>query len=739
MQPIHVSVTKRAAILFAALLAATSAPKVRAASPSAQPSIVEVIATARQEPAVWRYTIDKPPDDWRQPQFDDSDWAEGRAGFGSPGTPSVAVHSPWSTADIWLRRQIVLPPKGVRVASLQLLAFHDEDVEIYLNGILAARQRGFVRDYEPIEILPEARALIKPGASLLIAVHCHQRDGGQGIDVGLASVSTELMDEVRKRPYRSAALSNPGRADAGHQLFLDEQRLGCTRCHTTDGSAGRAGPDLNAVGDKFTRSDLINAVLNPSSEIAVGYEATVITTRSDDAFIGVIKEATDEHLGLMEGDGKLRRVAAAEVRERRTTSTSMMPTGLETGLTSDEFADLIAYLTSLRLPGLADAGRQGMPTDIPELNPPVMLLPVHDDAHRFDHPAWMGQLPREPGVFLVCEHETGRIWRLSTSAAGAAREAGATKSLWGDFRDEVRRGGATGLLGLAFHPHFRENRKYYIQHQLQVGGRLVARVSEKRAAPDFERDSGQPSRTIIEFPCSTDVHTGGGIEFGPDGFLYIGMGDTGPQGDPQGHGQDLRTLLGKMLRIDVDHEDAGLAYAIPPDNPLRGRAGARPEIWASGFREPWRFTFDPLNRDLWVGDVGQDRIEEVTIVRPGENHGWNVYEGFDLFSTRYRAESAALIPPVFAYNRRLGNSITGGYVIRDGSPFEGVYICGDFTSRRVWGLRQSDRKLTAIWQLCRSPQSIASFARDEAGAIYLVGYEGTIFRMNFTGAAPPSK
>src|SRR5207247_1595723 len=149
---------------------------------------------------------------------------------------------------------------------------------------------------------------------------------------------------------------------------------------------------------------------------------------------------------------------------------------------------------------------------------------------------------------------------------------------------------------------------------------------EKQAAPDFRRDSGRPSRRLLTIPCVTQNHTGGCIAFGPDGFLYLGMGDTGPQQDPNGHGQNMQILLGKMLRIDVDRMEGGLPYAIPADNPFRATPNVRPEIWALGFREPWRFSFDPVTGDLWVGDVGQDRVEEVAIVRRGENHGWNVYE-----------------------------------------------------------------------------------------------------------------
>jgi glucose/arabinose dehydrogenase len=213
------------------------------------------------------------------------------------------------------------------------------------------------------------------------------------------------------------------------------------------------------------------------------------------------------------------------------------------------------------------------------------------------------------------------------------------------------------------------------------------------------------------------------------------MGDTGPQQDPQGHGQDLTTHLGKILRIDVDKADAGLAYAIPADNPFVGHAEARPEIWAYGFREPWRFSFDSLTHDLWVGDVGQDRVEEVSIVQRGENHGWNVYEGFEPFSNKYRRESANYTPPVFAYRRKFGNSITGGYVYRGDrrSSFYGVYICGDYTSHRIFGLRQRNRTLQVVRQIGTSPQGIASFGNDERGEIYLIGYEGMVYQLDLNG------
>lgn len=723
MLPTRTSLARRLVVI--AITFAIHACAFAAAPPTARDA--EIVPTARRADVTWRYTFERPAsDDWRSVKFDDAGWRTGSAPFGTDGTPNLQQRTRWTTADIWLRREIELPGKRIDLSTVQLIVFHDEDVEIYLDGVLAARARGFNIDYEPLDIRPEAKALIKPGAKLVLAVHCHQNNGGQGIDVGLAEVSQEFIANRRRNSYRNFAMSNPGNATAGKAIFSDEKRLACTKCHTVDGSAAHAGPDLATIGDKYPRAELIHHVLNPSAGVAVGYETTIVTTKSGDVLMGVVKEASDDSLGLMDGSGKLQHVALSDLRARRTQNASLMPTDLETGLSQPEFADLIEYLVSLHLPGVADAGRAGMPANIPELRTAVTLVPIHSTGNKFENPCWMGELPQQTGVFLVCEHQTGKVWRLSTGA-------GESKTLWGDFRKEIRPGGATGLLGLAFHPHFRENRKYYIQHQVAVGNRIVARVSEKTASPDFTRDSGEPSRTIIEFPCSTDVHSGGGIQFGPDGFLYIGMGDTGPQGDPQGRGQDLRSPLGKMLRIDVDRTEGENAYAIPADNPFIGRSDARPEIYAYGFREPWRFSFDRATHDLWVGDVGQDRIEEIDLVHKGDNYGWNVYEGFDLFSTKYRTEGRTLVPPVFAYNRRLGNSITGGYVYRGepNSPFNGLYICADFTSKRVWGLKQSEGKLQKIWQLATSPEEVSSFAEDEAGALYLVGYQGTLFKLQF--------
>jgi putative heme-binding domain-containing protein len=547
------------------------------------------------------------------------------------------------------------------------------------------------------------------------------------------------------REYRDYALGREGNPERGRALFHDETRAACAKCHSVDGSSNsgsKAGPDLFAAGDKFPRRELIQAVLEPSAAIAVGYGTTIVEMKSGEEFQGILKSSTAEALELIGADGKAMRIAARDIQQQRGSSVSFMPEGMHTGLTRDEFIDLIEYLVTLKQPESALSGARGMPNEIPELARPVLLRPFFNDELRFPHAfvqkpgdirsglVWFGQLPGVSNSFLVA-HQTGRIWLLEKNAT---RDV---KSLFADVSEDLfNERGPNGLLGLAFHPRFRQNRKYYLKHQVFEAGRIATTVVERLASPDLRMDSGQPSRRLWKVESATQDHSGGCIGFGPDGFLYIAMGDTGPQQDPQGHGQDLTTHLGKILRIDVDRAEAGRAYAVPMDNPFRDRPDVLPEIWASGFREPWRFSFDAVTRDLWVGDVGQDRVEEAAIVRRGENHGWNVYEGFEPFSNQYRKDGDRHTPPLFSYRRKFGNSITGGYVYRADpqSSFHGVYICGDYTSRRIFGIRQQNRVLQTVRQIGTSPQGIASFSADEDGNLYVVGYEGMIYRMDFSEA-----
>ena len=729
----------------------TSPPQVPSQSPATLPAadvpLVDLVPTSQRDHVDWRYATDRAPREWARASFDDAKWKQGKAPFGSPGTPGLDVATPWTSADVWLRRRVVLPADAKGLASAVLTVFHDEDVEVYLDGVLAAKDTGFVQGYVPLAIAPEAAKALKPGATVTIAVHCRQTMGGQGVDVGLAVAPPELLARVilerSRQHFREVAKSKPGDAAAGRLVFANEQRVACVRCHSVDGQSeknggvGKAGPDLSAVGDRFSRNELADAVVDPSASIAIGFSSTVLRTKAGDVIEGVIKDAPAGEIGLMGADGKLVRVREAEVAKRQESRVSLMPEGLQDGLTDQEFADLIEYLTTLKQPESAQIARRGMPAKIPELERQATLTPVHTAEHRFTKPLWFGQIPGVAGAFLVCEHETGKIWLLDKSGSADKAADGEAKSLFCDLGGEIHAGGSTGLLAITFHPKFHENRRYFVHHQLAVEGRDVCRVSERLLTADLKHDSGTPSRAIFQCDLTTLDHPGGGLLFGPDGYLYVSVGDTGPHNDPQGHGQNLSLFTGKIHRIDVDHPSDGRAYGIPKDNPFVGRADARPEIWAYGFRNPWRMCFDPATGDLWVADVGQDRVEEVDVVRRGENFGWNVYEGFEVFSTRYRRPGETFVPPVFAYARRYGNSVTGGFVYRGAAApgFAGVYLCADYTSKRIWGVTQADRQLTAVRQVATSPQPITSFGTDDAGNVYVVGYGGTIYKVDFgTGA-----
>ena len=559
----------------------------------------------------------------------------------------------------------------------------------------------------------------------------------------LPSTAQSTPDTARElRQYRDFAMVHEGNAAHGRELFNNEQKAACVKCHSVDGSSSKAGPDLFAIGDKFPRPELIQSILEPSAEIAVGYGTTLVETKEGEEFQGVLKDSTPEVLDLMGGDGKHVRILQRDIKTQRGSNVSLMPEGLHAAMSHEDFTDLIDYLITLKQPASALTSNRGMPVDIPELARPVEVRPLFPEELRFPHAyvhkpgdvryglVWFTQLPGSTNLFVVV-HQTGTAWLMQQ------KETNWVKTLFLDISREVfSERGPNGLLGMAFHPQFRHNRKYYLKHQVFEDGQITTVVVERYASADLLTDSGQPSRRLWKVVGTTQDHTGGCIAFGPDGCLYIGMGDTGPQQDPQGHGQDLGTHLGKMLRIDVDHTDPGLEYAIPSDNPFRQRSGARPEIWASGLREPWRFTFDSLTGDLWIGDVGQDRVEEVDIARRGENLGWNVYEGFEFFSNRFRKEGETYVEPVFAYRRKFGNSVIGGYVYRgdNKSSFYGVYVCGDYTSRRIFGLAQRNRQLQAVLQIGICPQSIASFGQDEQGNLYVVGYEGMIYKLEFADA-----
>jgi putative heme-binding domain-containing protein len=493
---------------------------------------------------------------------------------------------------------------------------------------------------------------------------------------------------------------------------------------------------LFAAGDKLGRRDLVDAVLTPSEVISPGYGTVIVATKSGVEYQGILKQATDAGVQLMGADGKLVSIATTEIKEQRGSTLSLMPEGLQAGLSLQEFTDLTEYLATLRQPESTLVSNHGMPAVIPQLAKPVIARPLFSEQLKLPRGkvqtglTAFHQVPGFSNVFLVL-HQQGMIWRMEQTATDEE------KTVFANLIGEVfYERGPNGLLDVAFHPKFRENRKYYLKYQVFEEGKVATIIVEKTFAADFKTDSGKPPRRLMKIVSVAEDHSGGCLQFGPDGYLYIVMGDTGPHNDPNGHAQNLQLLLGKLMRIDVDRTDGDLGYAIPKDNPFVDRADARPEIWAYGFRNPWRFCFDPVTGDLWLADVGQDREEEVDIVHRGENYGWNVYEGFEPFSNQYRKEGRRFTPPVFAYKRKYGVSITGGYVYRGDkrSSFYGVYMCGDYASKRIFGVTQENGTLKAVRQIGTLPQGLVSFGTDEADRIYAVGYEGTIYQLDFTEA-----
>ncbi|HIG27776.1 MAG TPA: hypothetical protein EYQ50_08235, partial [Verrucomicrobiales bacterium] len=372
-------------------------------------------------------------------------------------------------------------------------------------------------------------------------------------------------------------------------------------CHAINGGNTKAGPDLSRIGDKLGRGDIIDSILEPSAIIADGFNLTEVETGDGVAYSGILKAVTNEWIELMGMGPEPIRIASQDIHKRQTHALSLMPEGLHLGLTPQDFADLADFLVSLKQTDNARVFDTGTPEVIAQIAKPIGLIPFYSKQHQFDRPVWFGQIPGEADSFLVLEHAVGKIWLMERISDGVA------KTLFLDLGAKISKGGARGLMGLAFHPDYRENQRYFLALHINENGQHVALTVERKATLDLKGDSGVPSRTVLRWEATTSSHTGGGIEFGPDGYFYVGMGDTGPHEDPHGHAQNLRLLKGKMLRIDVDTIADGQPYSIPADNPFVNDSRVRSEIWSSGLREPWRFSFDSLTGDLWVGDVGQDR------------------------------------------------------------------------------------------------------------------------------------
>ncbi len=300
-----------------------------------------------------------------------------------------------------------------------------------------------------------------------------------------------------------------------------------------------------------------------------------------------------------------------------------------------------------------------------------------------------------------------------------------------DIRDRVgSQGFEQGLLGLAFHPQYAQNGYFFVNYTDRNGDTVIARF---RVSADPNRADPATEEVLLRISQPYSNHNGGHLTFGPDGMLYIGTGDGGAAGDPHGNAQSLDTLLGKLLRIDVNH---GQPYAVPADNPFVNRGG-RPEIWAYGLRNPWTFTFDRLTGDLFIADVGQDKWEEIDFLPAdtpgGANFGWDYREGAHPFEGEPPA-SPTLIDPVAEYGHDLGCSVTGGEVYRGPmTTWQGVYFYGDYCSGNIWGLLRLPDDSWKTTLLFQRNFRITAFGADVEGNMYLLSHDGELYLFTKAG------
>lgn len=285
-----------------------------------------------------------------------------------------------------------------------------------------------------------------------------------------------------------------------------------------------------------------------------------------------------------------------------------------------------------------------------------------------------------------------------------------------------------GLLGLAFPPNHKENGEFFIYYTNRHSPHQNVVARYRVDANDPDRADPTSEEILLVFGKPFWNHDGGTICFGPDGYLYIAVGDGGAANDPFKNGQNLKSLLGKIHRIDVNRKEGGEPYAIPPDNPFVGTKGSRPEIWAYGLRNVWRMAFDPKTGQLWAGDVGQDLWEEIDIIVRGGNYGWNLREGMHPFGKQGAEARADLIEPVWEYHHDVGKSITGGLVYR-GKQFpelEGAYLYADYVSNKIWALwyDAKAKRVVANRELENPGLPILSFGEDEDGEVYLTTFSG---------------
>ncbi|TFE19704.1 PQQ-dependent sugar dehydrogenase [Cohnella luojiensis] len=337
---------------------------------------------------------------------------------------------------------------------------------------------------------------------------------------------------------------------------------------------------------------------------------------------------------------------------------------------------------------------------------------------RFDMPVGLEHRADYPELIYIIEKQ-GRI--ISKSLKSPLDKPEIVLDIGDRVYDEE---GEQGLLGLAFHP--KNPDQAYVNYTTETHT-IIARYDADPANPN--RLVPASEKILLSFEQPYANHNGGQLAFGPDGYLYIATGDGGSGGDPHNKGQNLGSMLGKILRIDVDGTTGEKSYTIPSDNPFLD--GEAPEIYAYGLRNPWRFSFDEATGKLWAADVGQNRLEEINVIEKGGNYGWRIQEGTECFEPDSGCDKTDLEQPIYTYGRDLGVSITGGFVYR-GQRLPGLigwYVYADYGTGTIWALRQEEDGTVENRTLLQSDANITSFGKDATGEIYYCTQEGQILKI----------
>ncbi|MEQ1502730.1 MAG: PQQ-dependent sugar dehydrogenase [Myxococcota bacterium] len=358
--------------------------------------------------------------------------------------------------------------------------------------------------------------------------------------------------------------------------------------------------------------------------------------------------------------------------------------------------------------------------DGPDLARP--RIPVHLELVTADVPQPTDLAPIPGTDRWVVTSKSGTAWLVTPGQAPVR---------W--FAIDVATTSELGLLGIAFHPRFTDNGRFYVNATPKLPDHDETQILRYHVSPRTVGSPGAPEpvreQVVLAVTQPFQNHNAGQIVFGPDGMLYVGLGDGGYRGDPHGNGQNLGTLLGSMLRLDVD---AAEPYAVPPDNPFVGQVGARPEIWAYGLRNPWRFTFEPSTGRMIVADVGQDKIEEIDLVRRSDNLGWNVLEGYACYAPSTGCRTEGMVGPIWTYRHGpSGISVTGGVVWTAPGPLTDRYLFGDYGSGRLWAMAvPASGPATEVAALGRFTSAPTAFARAPDGTVWVADFAaGAVFRI----------